>query len=79
MKVLFVNNSTSNPNWGDRAAAIALRMMITSQGGRIDYALTELQLSATQLDLADSDAAPGSGRSRLKDPLRPAFRSCGAG
>jgi polysaccharide pyruvyl transferase WcaK-like protein len=28
MKVLFVNDSTSNPNWGDRAAAIALKQMI---------------------------------------------------
>lgn len=41
MKVLFVNDSTSNPNWGDRAAAIALRTMIGTVGARISYSLTE--------------------------------------
>ena len=51
MKVLFVNDSTSNPNWGDRAAAIALRMLIASLGGRIEYTPTELAVSAAQFGL----------------------------
>ena len=41
MKVFFVNDSTSNHNWGDRAAAISLKHMITLSGGTICDALTE--------------------------------------
>lgn len=44
MRVLLINDSTSNPNWGDRAAPIALRMMISGVGGRITAAITELEL-----------------------------------
>lgn len=50
MKVLFVNDSTSNPNWGDRAAATALRMMISDVGGSITYSLSEGALASTLLD-----------------------------
>lgn len=41
MKVFFVNDSTSNHNWGDRAAAISLKFMITQYGGTICDAVTE--------------------------------------
>lgn len=41
MKVLFVNDSTSNCNWGDRAAAISLKHMIAQYGGTICDAITE--------------------------------------
>ena len=41
MKVLLVNDSTSNPNWGDRAAAIALKRLILESGGKIVGVLTE--------------------------------------
>src|SRR4051812_32910290 len=44
MKVLFVNDSTSNPNWGDRAAAIALRRMIIASGGIITKQIYEEEL-----------------------------------
>ena len=44
MKVLFINDSTSNPNWGDRAAAISLRAMISARGGQIVHAVSELDL-----------------------------------
>ena len=41
MKVFFVNDSTSNHNWGDRAAAISLKHMIAKCGGSICDAVTE--------------------------------------
>jgi polysaccharide pyruvyl transferase WcaK-like protein len=44
MNVLFINDSTSNPNWGDRAAAIALKKMIVASGGTLSGIITELEL-----------------------------------
>ena len=41
MKVLLINDSTSNPNWGDRAAAIALKKMISDSGGNIITTISE--------------------------------------
>ena len=41
MNVFFVNDSTSNHNWGDRAAAISLKYMIAQCGGSICDAVTE--------------------------------------
>ncbi len=49
MNVLFINDSASNPNWGDRAAAISLQSMIFSVGGGIAFALTEEALAHTLL------------------------------
>lgn len=47
MKVLLINDSTSNPNWGDRAAAISLKKMITEMGGNITEIISELELSSS--------------------------------
>ncbi len=44
MNVLFVNDSTSNPNWGDRAAAIALRKMIQDSKGVVCKTIYEEEL-----------------------------------
>lgn len=44
MKIFFVNDSSSNPNWGDRAAAIALKRMIVTSGGVLHHILTEDEL-----------------------------------
>ena len=41
MKILLINDSTSNPNWGDRAAAISLKKMITETGGNITEIISE--------------------------------------
>lgn len=41
MKVLFVNDSTSNCNWGDRAAAISLKHMVAQYGATICHTITE--------------------------------------
>jgi polysaccharide pyruvyl transferase WcaK-like protein len=47
MKVLFINDSTSNPNWGDRAAAISLRAMISGVGGDIIASVSEHDLRSS--------------------------------
>jgi polysaccharide pyruvyl transferase WcaK-like protein len=47
MKVLFINDSTSNPNWGDRAAAISLKKMVTESGGNIIEAISEDELAGS--------------------------------
>lgn len=44
MKVLFINDSTTNPNWGDRAAAISLMKMVSESGGDISRAVTESEV-----------------------------------
>lgn len=44
MNVFFVNDSTSNPNWGDRAAAIALRKMIHDSNGEVRKTIFEEEL-----------------------------------
>ncbi len=66
MKVLFVNDSTSSSNWGDRAAATSLMAMVKQRGGRVIHAVTEQNLwdawfGRTSLGLPDE--APAS-RSR---------------
>jgi hypothetical protein len=49
MKVVFINDSTSNANWGDRAAAVSLMAMIDDVGGDILSSVTERDLKATSL------------------------------
>ncbi len=39
--VLLINDSTTNTNWGDRAAASALMRMVDESGGRIAHRVTE--------------------------------------
>ncbi|MBK7543341.1 MAG: polysaccharide pyruvyl transferase family protein [Candidatus Competibacteraceae bacterium] len=47
MKVLLINDSTSNPNWGDRAAATALKLMINKLGGDIIDIFSEDELKCS--------------------------------
>lgn len=44
MRVFFINDSSSNPNWGDRAAATALREMLVQCGHELVGSLTEDEL-----------------------------------
>lgn len=44
MRVFFINDSSSNPNWGDRAAAIALQEMLQQSGHELVGSLTEDEL-----------------------------------
>lgn len=41
MNVLLINDSSCNPNWGDRAAAIAIKRMVIALGGSISGLITE--------------------------------------
>ena len=69
-KVLFINDSAGQRNWGDRAAAVSLRAMIGSLGGDIVAAITEAELHSSSFLGLPSDpeaAAPGG----LKESLRP--------
>ena len=45
MKVLFINDSTTSANWGDRAAAISLKSMVAASGGRIVRSVSEDDLA----------------------------------
>lgn len=47
MNVLLINDSTSNPNWGDRAAAVSLKKMITMAGGNIIDTFSEDELKSS--------------------------------
>jgi hypothetical protein len=60
MNVLFINDSTSNSNWGDRAAAISLRAMISALGGRITQAVTEDELYNTSFGEPAAGLTAGS-------------------
>ena len=48
MRVLFINDSTSALNWGDRAAAVSLREMIAAVGGCITHSISENELLDTR-------------------------------
>ena len=49
-KVLFVNDSTSNPNWGDRASAMSMRHVISCHGASVVYSIYEEQVFRSSLD-----------------------------
>jgi polysaccharide pyruvyl transferase WcaK-like protein len=77
MKVLFVNDSTSSSNWGDRAAAVALMHLVRECGGEIVFKVTEKNLwdawfgddASCDLDVA---ASPSPGRKLARHYLPPA-------
>jgi hypothetical protein len=48
LKVLFINDSTSSSNWGDRAAAFSLKAMVAEAGANISGTITEEELAHTQ-------------------------------
>lgn len=57
MKILLINDSSSNPNWGDRAAAIALKKMLSKIGGQIIKAVTETDLYLSRFNNSDNNVA----------------------
>lgn len=57
MNVLFVNDSTSNPNWGDRAASLTLQRLIAEAGATITHRITEYELGSGAFLGAPADAA----------------------
>ena len=69
MKVLFINDSTSNSNWGDRAAAFSLKAMVAEAGASISGIITEEDLARTQFGepSAGSPLLRGMGGERSCD------------
>ena len=58
LKVLFINDSTSSANWGDRAAAFSLKAMVAEAGAEISGIITEDDLARTQFGEPQQDAIP---------------------
>jgi len=73
MKVLFINDSTSNCNWGDRAAAVSLRHMVLATGHTIHHAISEDDLLSSSFLTAAKDppaSRPGVAGGAVR-PARP--------
>ncbi len=61
MQILFINDATSNPNWGDRAASISLRQRIGEAGGDMAFSFTERQLLGASFSVGAAIADPRRG------------------
>jgi len=70
MRVLYINDATSNRNWGDRAAASSLRALLRSAGGEIVHTIREDELASTAFR-ERSDGRADAARGALKERLRP--------
>lgn len=73
MKVLLINDSTTNSNWGDRAAAISLKAMIRARGGEITHTVSEddLELSSFKAHFSQIEEGHGSGVREMVKSLIP--------
>lgn len=69
MNVLLINDSTTNANWGDRAAAISLMAMIAASGGRIAHAVTEDELRFSAFRKTPS-LPDGGSQNRVREIVR---------
>ncbi|WP_318556606.1 polysaccharide pyruvyl transferase family protein [Geobacter anodireducens] len=71
MKVFLINDSSSNSNWGDRAAATALKQMIVECGGKIHGIITEDDLRYSRLFHKTTPAPEQIHQNhRIKDLIR---------
>lgn len=68
MNVLFLNDSTTESNWGGRAATVSLRMMIRQSGGDIAKTITIDDLVRSSFDhhVASGDTNERSSRETVK-------------
>ena len=72
MKVLLINDSTSNGNWGDRAAAISLKHMITASGADLEGTISEDDLEQSTFRAQREQARErGRGARLLVDAVPP--------
>ena len=68
LKVLFINDSTSSANWGDRAAAFSLKAMVAEAGATISGIITEDDLGQTRFgERRRMKIPPGMGGERCCD------------
>jgi hypothetical protein len=75
LKVLFINDSTSSANWGDRAAAFSLKAMVQEAGARITGIITEEDLARTQFGEPPKGRHVDGGRALLRWMLPPVVLS----
>jgi Polysaccharide pyruvyl transferase len=75
LKVLFVNESTTNSNWGDRAAAFSLKAMVAQAGATISGTITEDDLARTQFGERpkDQEVSVHGRRAILRSMIPPAI------
>ena len=66
VKILLINDSSSNPNWGDRAAAISLKTIITKHGGSIEATISEEELSRSNFDNLVDRLPQGRKKEKMK-------------
>ena len=73
VEVLFVIDSTSNSNWGDRAAAFSLKAMVAEAGAGISGIVTEEDLARTQFGepLKDHHSSAHGRRAILRSMIPP--------
>src|SRR4051812_4554010 len=69
LKALFLNDSTSGANWGDRAAAFSLKAMVVEAGATSSGIITEDELGQTRF------GGPPQARSSSKARQRAMLRS----
>jgi polysaccharide pyruvyl transferase WcaK-like protein len=65
VRVLLINDSSSNPNLGDRAAAYSLKTMIKEARGEITASVSELELGTSTFG-RPAPAAPPAPQSRAR-------------
>ena len=72
LKALFINDSTSGANWGDRAAAFSLKAMVAEAGATISGVITEDDLGLTRFGEPSADEdSPGLRRAMLRSITPP--------
>jgi polysaccharide pyruvyl transferase WcaK-like protein len=66
LRVLFINDSTTSPNWGDRASAVSVMAMIRAAGGQISHAVTEDELRFSTFATA-TPVPGGENQSKVRE------------
>jgi polysaccharide pyruvyl transferase WcaK-like protein len=70
MKVLLIDDSSSNPNWGDRAAAFSLKHMILKSGANSITNITETELVHSTFHNKSCEAKYNNSYSRVKETVK---------
>jgi hypothetical protein len=70
MKVLLIDDSSSNSNWGDRAAADSLKLMILKSGANGITNITETELTHSNFHNASGQRQVNTRRRSAKEILK---------
>ena len=82
MKILLINDGASRCNWGDRAAAVAVRAMISTLGGEVFQSISERDIDKSSFfgpppDFVDLESGT-DGWVENDEAVRTAHRASGA-